>query len=146
MAHSKVREAARARDAAYEIIHDHETTITKFRDLVNKVQEQNVELRSALEKEVTSVGGVGSRSAEVPALSHATEIIDFKKMFAESKAYSRAIDMELRNCDVAQANRHINLLSSYMTASFTARGGDNEAVLVILLVPLNYFETKYHVN
>ena len=135
LAHGKVREAGRARDAAYEIIHDHETTITKFRDLVNKVQEQNIELRANIEKEARSVSGVTSRSGDVPALSHASEIIDFKKMFAESKAHSRAIDMELRNCDVAQANRHINILSSYMTASFTARGGDNEAVLVLLLVP-----------
>ena len=121
---AKFREVARARDAAYEIIHDHETTITKFRDLVNKVQEQNVELRSTLEK-----GG------GVPAAAHQTEIIDFKKMFAESKAHSRAIDMELRCCDVAQARKHVDFLHSYMSTSFTARGGDHEAVLVLLLVP-----------
>ena len=134
LANGKVREAARARDAAYEIIHDHETTITKFRDLVNKVQEQNMELRASLEKQESSMGGSG-QTGDVSKLSNVAEIIDFKKMFAESKAHSRAIDMDLRNCDVAQANRHISLLSSYMASSFTARGGDNEAVLVILLVP-----------
>merc|ERR1712223_1911900 len=134
LANGKVREAARARDAAYEIIHDHETTITKFRDLVNKVQEQNMELRASLEKQESSMGGSG-QAGDGSQLSNVAEIIDFKKMFAESKAHSRAIDMDLRSCDVAQANRHISLLSSYMASSFTARGGDNEAVLVILLVP-----------
>ena len=135
LANGKVREAARARDAAYEIIHDHETTITKFRDLVNKVQEQNIELRTSLEKQESSLGGGSGQTGDVSKLSNVAEIIDFKKMFAESKAHSRAIDMDLRNCDVAQANRHISLLSSYMASSFTARGGDNEAVLAILLVP-----------
>ena len=135
LANGKVREAARARDAAYEIIHDHETTITKFRDLVNKVQEQNLELRASLEKQSSSKSGMGSEAGDMPAFSNVSEIIDFKKMFAESKAHSRAIDMELRNCDVAQANHHISLLSSYMAASFTSRGGDNDAVLVLLLIP-----------
>ena len=45
LVNAKMRELARARDAAYEIIHDHETTINKFRDLVSKVQEQNSDLR-----------------------------------------------------------------------------------------------------
>ena len=39
LVNAKMRELARARDAAYEIIHDHETTINKFRDLVSKVQD-----------------------------------------------------------------------------------------------------------
>ena len=34
-----------------------------------------------------------------------------------------------------QANTHVRYLSSYMSDSFNARGGDNEAVLVILLIP-----------
>ena len=93
-----------------------------------------MELRASLEKQESSSGGSG-KAGDGFQLSNVAEIIDFKKMFAESKAHSRAIDMDLRSCDVAQANRHISLLSSYMASSFTARGGDNEAVLVILLVP-----------
>ncbi|TRY77114.1 hypothetical protein TCAL_00046, partial [Tigriopus californicus] len=120
---SKMREMIRARDAAYEIIGDHETTIKKFRELVNKVQEQNIELRSSLEKET-------NKPVATP-----TEMIDFKKMFAETKAHSKAIEMELRNCEVQQANQHVRYLSSYMGDSFMTRGGDNEAVLIILLIP-----------
>lgn len=126
LAHSKAREVERSRDAAYEIVADHETTIKKFRDLVTQVQEQNVELRCQLEKETNK---------PIKASSSAAEMIDFKKMFAETKAHSKAIDMELRQCQVEQANNHVRLLSCYMSDSFTARGGDNEAVLVLLLVP-----------
>ena len=74
LANGKVREAARARDAAYEIIHDHETTITKFRDLVNKVQEQNLELRASLEKQSSSKSGMGSEAGDMPAFSNVSEI------------------------------------------------------------------------
>merc|ERR1719412_2396929 len=70
LANGKVREAARARDAAYEIIHDHETTITKFRDLVNKVQEQNIELRTSLEKQESSLGGGSGQTGDVSKLSN----------------------------------------------------------------------------
>ena len=56
-------------------------------------------------------------------------------MFAETKAHSKAIDMELRKCEVVEANRHISLMSSYMSSSFLSRGGDHEAMLALLLVP-----------
>jgi dynactin 1 len=51
-------------------------------------------LRDALEKETKK---------PVAASSAAAEMIDFKKMFAETKAHSRAIDMELRQCEVEEA-------------------------------------------
>ncbi len=124
IAQGKIREVERARDAAHEIIADHQATITKFRDLVAKVQEQNLDLRSELEKETNK-----------PVSATPAEMIDFKKMFAESKAHSKAIDMELRTCEVQQANQHVAYLTSFMSDRFMGRGGDNEAVLVLLLMP-----------
>ena len=122
LANGKNRELERAREVAFEVIADHESTIHKFRDLVNKVQDQNAELRSALEK-------------KKPDATSAMEMIDFKKMLADTKAFSKAIDMELRQCEIDQANLQVRYLNSYMSDSFMARGGDNEAILVILLVP-----------
>ena len=45
VAKAKTREVERERDAAHEVIADHAATIGKFRDLVAKVQEQNMDLR-----------------------------------------------------------------------------------------------------
>ena len=73
----RTREVERERDAAHEVIADHASTIGKFRDLVAKVQEQNLDLRAALEKET-------NKPVSTPA-----EMIDFKKMFAESRAHSK---------------------------------------------------------
>ncbi|XP_069980797.1 dynactin subunit 1 isoform X3 [Penaeus vannamei] len=122
MANGKIREVMREREASNEIIVDQESTIKKFRELVQKQQEQNIELRQALEKETNK------------PIATPSEIIDFKKMFIETKAHSKAIDMELRQLEVAQANQHVAYLTQYMPDNFMTRGGDHDAVLVLLLV------------
>ncbi|XP_050506481.1 dynactin subunit 1 isoform X1 [Diabrotica virgifera virgifera] len=123
MAQAATREALRDRDAALETIADREQTISKFRQLVHQLQEQSLDLQHRLENET---------SKPVSALP---EIIDFKKMFTETKAHIKAIDLELRRIDVTQLQQHIKFLSSYMPDSFMTRGGDHDAVLVILLIP-----------
>lgn len=100
----------RDRDAAYETIADRETTINKFRELVQKLQEQSLSLHQRLEKET-------SKSVTVP------DITDFKKIFIETKAHTKAIDLELRRIDVQQLQQHIKYLTSYMPDSFMNRGG-----------------------
>lgn len=44
-------------------------------------------------------------------------------MFIETKAHSKAIDMELRQLEVAQANQHVAYLTQYMPDNFMTRGG-----------------------
>jgi dynactin 1 len=99
----------------------------KFRGFVQQVQEQNRSLKDALEKE-TSKPVSGSLG-----VSH--EMLDFKKMFAETKAHAKAIDVELRKCEVTEAVAHVKYLMAYMAESFVARGGDSEAIQALLLVP-----------
>ncbi len=126
----KVRELVRSREAAFEVISDHEKTIRQFREHVRRVQEQNSDLRAALEKE--SAHSVESSLAPAAAV---TELMSFKAAFEENRAHARAVDMELRVCDAQQARQHATYLSSYLGESFSRRGGDREAVLVLLLVP-----------
>lgn len=47
----------------------------------------------------------------------------------------QAIEMELRKMEVAQANRHVSLLTSFMPESFLRHGGDHDCILVLLLIP-----------
>lgn len=56
----------REREAANEVIVDQDTTIKKFRDLVQKMQEQNLDLRHALEKETNK------------PMATPNEVIDFR--------------------------------------------------------------------
>lgn len=52
------------------------------------------------------------------------EILDFKKMFTETKAHIKAIDLELRRGDVMQLQQHIKYLTSFMPDTFMNRGGN----------------------
>lgn len=47
----------------------------------------------------------------------------------------QAIEMELRQMEVQQANRHVSLLTSFMPDSFLRHGGDHDCILVLLLIP-----------
>lgn len=54
---------------------------------------------------------------------------------AELCCVLQAIEMELRQMEVQQANRHVSLLTSFMPDSFLRHGGDHDCILVLLLIP-----------
>ncbi|XP_039275802.1 dynactin subunit 1 [Nilaparvata lugens] len=126
LANAATREALKQKEAVLESLADRELTILKFRELVHKLQDQCIDLRAQLERESSSKATI---AAAIP------EIQDFKKMFAETKAHARAIDLELRRIEVLQSQQHIKYLAAYMPDSFMNRGGDNDALLVLLLIP-----------
>ncbi|XP_014258931.1 dynactin subunit 1 isoform X2 [Cimex lectularius] len=126
MKNHQVWEAQRKTESVLESLADRELTIVKFRELVQRFQEENQELRSQLE--ITSKSSSLSTSA-IP------EMLDFKKMFAETKAHARAIELELRHMEVQQAQQHVQYLLSYMPDTFLTRGGDGDAIMLVLLMP-----------
>ncbi|XP_066534735.1 dynactin subunit 1 [Hoplias malabaricus] len=119
---ARVREAEKRVEAAQETVADYQHTIQKYRELTAHLQEVNRELMS--QQEATA------EPQQQPA-----EIFDFKIKFAETKAYAKAIEMELRKMEVVQANRHVALLTSFMPNSFLRHGGDHDGILVLLLIP-----------
>ncbi|XP_056005085.1 dynactin subunit 1-like isoform X4 [Ostrea edulis] len=124
LATGRANEFKRKLDATAETFADYEATISKFRELVSTLQDTIRDMRS--------------RQAETEQKSETTptiEVIDFKTKFAETKAYAKTIDMELRKLEVQQANRHVGLLQSFMGDNFMNRGGDHDAILVLLMIP-----------
>lgn len=126
----------REKDAAIETILDRDQTILKFRELVHKLNEQIVELRDRASNAQDNKADAAKSSA-----SQIVEAIDFKQMFAESKAYTRAIDLQLRQIELSQATEHVRLLASFMPSTFMNRGGDYDAIQVNLLVSRIVFKT-----
>ncbi|XP_044039419.1 dynactin subunit 1-like isoform X5 [Siniperca chuatsi] len=120
---AKVREADKRVEAAQETVADYQHTISKYRELTAGLQEANRELISQQNANVEQV-------QQPPA-----ELFDFKIKFAETKAYAKAIEMELRKMEVAQSNRQVSLLTSFMPDSFLRHGGDHDCILVLLLIP-----------
>ncbi|KAL7890218.1 hypothetical protein AOLI_G00024760 [Acnodon oligacanthus] len=119
---ASVREAEKRVEAAQETVADYQHTIQKYRELTAHLQEVNRELMSQQE-------------ATAEPQQQPTEIFDFKIKFAETKAYAKAIEMELRKMEVVQANRQVSLLTSFMPDSFLRHGGDHDCILVLLLMP-----------
>lgn len=130
LAHAAKREAVREKDAALETIVDRDQTILKFRELVQRLNDQCQELREKITQESNKV-----------VKDTISETIDFKQMFAESKAFTRAIDLQLRQIELTQANEHVKYLTAFMPEVFMARGGDHDAILVILLVSRIVFKS-----
>ncbi|XP_072793602.1 dynactin subunit 1-like isoform X3 [Vicugna pacos] len=123
MAGARVREAQKRVEAAQETVADYQQTIKKYRQLTAHLQDVNRELTSQQEASA-------ERQQQPPP-----ETFDFKIKFAETKAHAKAIEMELRQMEVAQANRHTSLLTAFMPDSFLRPGGDHDCVLVLLLIP-----------
>ncbi|XP_013107248.1 dynactin subunit 1 [Stomoxys calcitrans] len=128
LAHAAKKEVLRERDAAIETIYDRDQTITKFRELVQKLNDQLIDLRDK------ASANNEQKSLQDNQLKIATESVDYKQMFAESKAYTRAIDVQLRQIELSQANEHVQMLTAFMPESFMSRGGDHDSILVILLI------------
>ncbi|XP_037833602.1 dynactin subunit 1 isoform X3 [Kryptolebias marmoratus] len=127
---ARVREAEKRVEAAQETVADYQQTIKKYRELTAHLQEMNRELTSQQEASV-------ELQQQPPA-----EMFDFKIKFAETKAYAKAIEMELRKMEVVQANRHVSLLTSFMPESFLRHGGDHDCILVLLLIPRLIFKAE----
>ncbi|XP_056225445.1 dynactin subunit 1-like isoform X5 [Seriola aureovittata] len=119
---AKVREADKRVEAAQETLADYQHTITKYRDLTTRLQDANREL-------------ISQQNANAEVQQPPAELFDFKIKFAETKAYAKAIEMELRKMEVAQSNRQVSLLTSFMPDSFLRHGGDHDCILVLLLIP-----------
>ncbi|XP_046908043.1 LOW QUALITY PROTEIN: dynactin subunit 1-like [Hypomesus transpacificus] len=122
LAGGRVREAQRRVEAAQETLADYTHTISKYRELTSSLQETN--------RELTNQQSASAEQEQPPA-----ELFDFKIKFAETKAYAKAIEMELRKMEVSQANRQVSLLTSFMPDSFLRHGGDHDCILVLLLIP-----------
>lgn len=120
---AKLRETEREREALGAVIVDRDATIAKFRELVQTLTDQNADLRGQLTKATNRPVGTPS------------EVIDFKKLFSETKAHSAAIDLELRQLELQQAQDHVAYLKQYLPDNFMTRGGDQDAVNLLLLLP-----------
>lgn len=69
-------------------------------------------------------------------------------MFAETKAHSRAIDLELRRMETQEAQQHIQYLLAYMPDSFMTLGGKfitNIIYYIYVIYCLKTLKRKYRV-
>lgn len=132
MNNNNLREMERKLEAAQESIGDHQQTILKFRDLVAKLQENNRVMQ--VQQEDTEK----QKIIDIPS----PELLDFKVKAAEFKTFTKTMENDLRKYELQQANEQIKMLHTFMPESFLRRGGDNESVLLLLLIPRLSYKTE----
>ncbi|XP_037504119.1 dynactin subunit 1 [Rhipicephalus sanguineus] len=119
LSHAQVRlaDSHRRVEAAHEALADCEQTLAKYQALVAQLREQAQGLEQQLQSEPTPV---------------AVEASELALRLAQGKAHARAVDLELRRLEVAQANRHVDYLTAFLSENFLAH--EHEGVLMLLLV------------
>merc|ERR1719154_698768 len=112
-------------EALGAVILDKDSTIGKFRDYVTSLNEHNATLRQELQKHTDA-----PQEKQEPS-----QVIDYKKLFSESKANCAAIDLQLKQLELQQANQHVAYLKLYLPDNFMTRAGDADAVSTLLTLP-----------
>ncbi|XP_028030727.1 dynactin subunit 1 isoform X1 [Bombyx mandarina] len=138
MAHAATREAMREREAVFETILDRDSTILKFRELVQRMTEQYNELRNQLENKQESESlrprpesESNGEGGEAPPRSPPAELTS---LMAASRACTRSVDLRLRALDLAQAGARADMLAACLPDHFMQPSGDHDAILLILLL------------
>ncbi|XP_039762314.1 dynactin subunit 1 isoform X3 [Pararge aegeria] len=133
MAHAATREAVREREAAQETIMDRDSTIVKFRELVQKMTEQYNEMRVQLEsKQGSPAPSEQEVSSETGARS--SPPAELGSLVQQSRASTRSIDLQLRALDLAQARARADMLAACLPDHFMSSNGDHDAIMFILLL------------
>ncbi|XP_038221509.1 dynactin subunit 1 isoform X3 [Zerene cesonia] len=133
MAHAATREAVREREAALETIMDRDTTIVKFRELVQKMTEQYNELSKQLDSKQGSPAPSEQESTPEP-VSRSSPPAELGSLVQQSRASTRSIDLQLRALELNQAKARATMLAACLPDHFMASGGDHDAILFILLL------------
>nr|CDS27434.1 dynactin subunit 1 [Hymenolepis microstoma] len=141
------RELLRQLEASRETVADYEQTISKFREVVTQLQTQNTQLNQSLANALRSASSASltamaadqsATQAEASALILGNPV----GRQVEAQTVAKLIEMELRKLDAEQGVRHVKWLSAFLPEEFSRRAGDNDAILLLLLVDRLIFKCE----
>ncbi|CAH8557458.1 unnamed protein product [Heterobilharzia americana] len=134
---TQINQLVRHLDATRETIADYEQTLGKFRDLVSDLQTQNTDLRRSLADGKRLQEQQQQQQLEQQyCVTVPTDLVGSTKFDAASqvKTLAKVIEAELRRLEAEQSANHVARLTAFLPDSFLRRGGDNEALLALLLL------------
>ncbi|XP_059044809.1 dynactin subunit 1 [Achroia grisella] len=134
MAHAATRESVREREAALETIMDRDSTIVKFRELVQKMTEQYAELRTQLDSKQGSPAPSSEQESTPEPAARSSPPAELGSLVHASRASTRSIDLQLRALELSQARARADMLAACLPDHFMGTSGDHDAILLILLL------------
>lgn len=131
---AQINQLVRHLDALKETNVDYEKTVGKFRDLVTELQAQNADLCRSL------ADGKRQREELQHSTLHSTGFMPQASLSvghglaSPSQTPAKMLEIELLRIEVDRTNAHLGRLTAFLPDSFTRRGGDNDALLALLLI------------
>ncbi|CAG0917339.1 unnamed protein product [Notodromas monacha] len=125
----------RVQDEMKNLIADRDSTILKFRDLVSQLHEKieqisrdNADKDREIEESTATIQAMRSMGASA-------ESVEYKMKLEQSRGKKGAFEIEMRILEADLAGKHVYYLSKFVPANFMQRGGDHDAILLLLLIP-----------
>ncbi|KAI8117308.1 Dynactin subunit 1 [Lucilia cuprina] len=137
MLNTNIRTLQQEKDTALETVYERDCTIMKFRALVKTLNERE-QLREQVNLTTqASTTATVSTSEELNSISSNPEFmpgVDFQQVFASTKAYGRALELQLSSVDLKMLQLQIEYLKAFLPEELLLRGAAYDVILILIIL------------
>ncbi|KAM7357430.1 dctn1-related [Cochliomyia hominivorax] len=137
MLNANIRTLQQEKDTALETVYERDCTIMKFRALVKTLNErEQIREQVNLTTQASTTATV-STSEELNSISSNPEFmpgVDFQQVFASTKAYGRALELQLSSVDLKMLQLQIEYLKAFLPEELMLRGAAYDVILILILL------------
>ncbi|XP_075161094.1 dctn1-related [Haematobia irritans] len=137
MLNSNIRTLQQEKDSALETVYERDCTIMKFRALVKTLNERDQIKEQMALTTAASTTATASTSEELNSISSNQEFmpgVDFQQIFASTKAYGRALELQLASVELKMVQLQNEYLKAFLPEELLLRGGAHDVILILIVL------------
>lgn len=134
---TNIRTLQQEKDSALETVYERDCTIMKFRALVKTLNERDQIKDQMALTTAASTTATASTSEELNSISSNQEFmpgVDFQQIFASTKAYGRALELQLSSVELKMMQLQNEYLKAFLPEELMLRGGAYDVILILLVL------------
>ncbi|XP_013111574.2 dynactin subunit 1 [Stomoxys calcitrans] len=134
---TNIRTLQQEKDSALETVYERDCTIMKFRNLVKTLNERDQIKEQMALTTVASTTATASTSEELNSISSNQEFmpgVDFQQIFASTKAYGRALELQLATVELKMVQLQNEYLKAFLPEELMLRGGAYDVILILVVL------------
>ncbi|XP_073838187.1 dctn1-related [Musca autumnalis] len=132
-----IRTLQQEKDSALETVYERDCTIMKFRALVKTLNEREQIKEQMALTTAASTTATASTSEELNSISSNQEFmpgVDFQQIFASTKAYGRALELQLASVELKMVQLQNEYLKAFLPEELMLRGGAYDVILILIVL------------
>ncbi|XP_061402443.1 dynactin subunit 1-like [Musca vetustissima] len=133
-----IRTLQQEKDAALETVYERDCTIMKFRALVKTLNEREQIKEQMALTTAASTTATASTSEELNSISSSNQEfmpgVDFQQIFASTKAYGRALELQLASVELKMVQLQNEYLKAFLPEELMLRGGAYDVILILIVL------------